>query len=78
MVSCDDIKQWLEMGLSDSEIKVIGDDGHHFEALVISPHFEGKKELQRHRMVYAVLGDKMKQEIHALSLKTLTPQEQTK
>lgn len=78
MVSRDDIKQWLEIGLPDSQIEVMGDDGHHFEVLVISPHFEGKKELQRHRMVYAVLGDKMKKDIHALSLKTITPQEQIK
>ena len=78
MVSSDDIKQWLELGLPDSTIEVMGDDGHHFEALIVSPHFEGKKELQRHRMVYAVLGDKMQRDIHALSLKTVTPQEHRK
>ena len=75
MVTSNDIKMWLETGLPDSNVQVTGDDGHHFEAVIVSPHFVGKRQIQRHQMVYAVLGDKMKQEIHALSLKTLTPEE---
>ncbi len=75
MVTSNDIKTWLEVGLPDSNVEVVGDDGHHFEAVIVSPHFSGKKQIQRHQMVYAALGDKMKQEIHALSLKTLTPEE---
>lgn len=75
MVTANDIKIWLEAGLPDSKVEVRGEDGHHFEALIISPHFNGKKQIQRHQMVYAVLGDKMKQDIHALSLKTVTSEE---
>ncbi len=74
MVDAKDIKIWIEGGLSESTATVAG-DGHHFEAVVICPDFEGKNTLTRHRMVYAALGDKMQQQIHALSLQTLTPEE---
>ena len=50
-------------------------DGQHFTALIVSPAFAGKRPIQRHQMVYAVLGDRMREEIHALSMKTLTPDE---
>jgi acid stress-induced BolA-like protein IbaG/YrbA len=56
-------------------VEVIGPDGVHFEALVVSPAFAGKLPLARHRMVYATLGDLMGGAIHALSLRTLTPEE---
>ncbi len=52
-----------------------GDDGVHFEATVVSDAFRGKLPLARHRMVYATLGDRMGGEIHALQLKTQTPEE---
>ena len=61
-------------GLPGTEVSVSG-DGHHFEAVIINSDFEGKSLIQRHQMVYGALGDKMKVEIHALSMKTLTPQE---
>ena len=61
-------------GLPGTEISVSG-DGHHFEAVIVNADFEGKSLIQRHQMVYGALGDKMKVEIHALSMKTLTPQE---
>ena len=54
---------------------VSGDDGVHFAATVVCAEFDGKSTLQRHRMVYATLGDKMGGEIHALSLITQTPEE---
>lgn len=50
-------------------------DGHHFEALIVSSAFEGKTRVARHQLVYAALGDRMRQEIHALSMSTLTPAE---
>lgn len=74
MVTPNDIQEWISQGLEDSEVSVEG-DGHHFEAHVVCPAFEGKSLIQRHQMVYGVLGDKMKSEIHALSMKTLTPGE---
>ncbi len=71
MVDSADIKHWLEIGLPNSQVTVEG-DGQHFEAVIVSPDFEGKNALQRHRMVYKALGDKMQGTIHALSFKTLT------
>jgi len=50
-------------------------DGQHFQALVVSNAFAGKSRIQRHQLVYAVLGERMREEIHALSMKTLTPEE---
>ena len=74
MVTPEQLKSWIETGFSNAEITVEG-DGHHFEAIIISDDFEGKSRIQRHQSVYAALGDKMKAEIHALSMKTLTPAE---
>ncbi len=69
------IRELILAGLGDAEVSVAGDDGVHFEALVVSAQFEGLRPLQRHRMVYATLGEKLGGEIHALALKTLTPAE---
>lgn len=74
MVTPADIKTWIESGLPNSTVTADG-DGAHFEAVVVCADFEGKSELQRHRMVYAALGDKMAETIHALSFKTVTPAE---
>ena len=65
----------IEAGLPGASAEVVGADGVHFEARVIYAGFAGKLPLARHRMVYATLGDKMGGEIHALSLKTVTPEE---
>ena len=69
------IRDLILAGLADAEVNVQGDDGVHFEALVISAQFAGKRPLERQRMVYATLGEKLGGEIHALALKTLTPEE---
>ena len=69
------IRQLIEAGLPGARAKVHGPDGVHFEATVIAEAFAGKLPLARHRMVYATLGERMGGEIHALSLKTLTPAE---
>ncbi len=74
-MNADLIKQLIEAGITDAKADVQGDDGIHFEAVVISEAFAGKLPLARHRMVYATLGQRMGGEIHALSLKTLTPAE---
>ncbi len=71
----DTIRQLIEQGLPGAQALVQGDDGVHFEALVVCDAFKGKLPLARHRMVYATLGELMGGEIHALSLKTLTPEE---
>jgi acid stress-induced BolA-like protein IbaG/YrbA len=69
------IEQMICAGLPDAEVSVSGDDGVHFEARVVSESFRGKPTLQRHRMVYATLGEFMGREIHALALQTDLPAE---
>ncbi|MEQ1514340.1 MAG: BolA/IbaG family iron-sulfur metabolism protein [Lysobacteraceae bacterium] len=71
----DTIRQLIEQGMPGAQALVRGDDGVHFEARVVCEAFKGKLPLARHRMVYATLGELMGAEIHALSLKTLTPEE---
>ncbi len=68
------IKQYIAAGLECTHLEVEV-DGQHFTALIVSPAFAGKRLIQRHQLVYAALGDRMKAEIHALSMKTLTPEE---
>ena len=68
------IEQMIRDGLPGAEVTVQGDDGVHFEAVVLSDDFAGKSTLQRHRMVYATLGEKMGREIHALGLRTEVPE----
>jgi acid stress-induced BolA-like protein IbaG/YrbA len=69
------IHQLIAAGLPEAQITVRGDDGVHFEAVVVSAAFAGLPPLKRHRLVYATLGSLMGGAIHALSLKTLTPDE---
>jgi len=75
MVSPDSIKESIEAGL-DCELVTVTGDGQHFEALVVSSLFAGKSRIQRHQLVYAALGERMREEIHALSMRTLAPEEQ--
>ena len=77
MVNPEDIQEWIEAGLEDSHVEIEG-DGQHFHALIVSTLFEGKSRIAQHQLVYAILGDKMKAEIHALSMRTLTPEEWNK
>ena len=74
-MNTDTIKTLIERGLPGARADVLGADGVHFEAVVICEAFAGKLPLARHRLVYATLGDLMGGEIHALALKTLTPEE---
>lgn len=74
MVTPQQIKQWIQAGLVCEYVDVAG-DGQHFEALVVSVAFAGKLPVARHQLVYGALGERMKSDIHALSMKTLTPEE---
>ena len=77
-MNSDDIKVLIEASIADAVVNVSSDDNVHFEAIVISQEFQEKSLVQRHQMVYGCLGDKMQSEIHALSLTTLTPKENSK
>jgi acid stress-induced BolA-like protein IbaG/YrbA len=74
-MDADFIRDLIHAGLPGSQARVHGPDGVHFEAVVVCAAFQGKLPLARHRLVYATLGERMGGEIHALSLKTLTPDE---
>ncbi len=74
MVTPESIQASILDNMACDTVEVAG-DGHHFEALVVSPAFRGLSRIQRHRLVYAALGDRMREEIHALSMTTQTPEE---
>ena len=74
MTTPENIKQYIEAGMPCEHVEVSG-DGHHFEAIIVSAAFQGKRKVQQHQIVYQALGDRMREEIHALSMKTLTPDE---
>jgi acid stress-induced BolA-like protein IbaG/YrbA len=69
-----EVRRYIEQGLACETLEVDG-DGRHFQALIVSAAFEGKSRVQRHQLVYAALGERMREEVHALSMKTLTPAE---
>ena len=73
-VSPASIRESIASAIACDTLEVRG-DGHHFEALVVAAAFEGKSRVARHQLVYAALGDRMRSEIHALSMTTLTPAE---
>ena len=70
----EDVRRYIAAGLECSVLEVDG-DGRHFNALIVSPAFEGRTLVARHQLVYAALGDRMREEVHALSMRTLTPAE---
>jgi len=74
MVTPESIHASLEAGLPCEHIEVRG-DGHHFEAVIVSAAFAGLSRVKQHQLVYAALGDRMREEIHALSMITLTPEQ---
>ena len=69
-----DVRRYIDAGLPCTHLEVEG-DGRHFFATIVSPEFEGLSRVARHQRVYAALGDRMREQIHALSMKTLTPTE---
>ena len=70
----DEVQQYIAAGLPCTHLVVEG-DGQHFFATIVSDEFEGKSRIARHQRVYQALGDRMREQIHALSMKTLTPAE---
>jgi acid stress-induced BolA-like protein IbaG/YrbA len=75
MVTPESIQHNIAQGMATEHLSVVG-DGRHFEAVVVSAEFEGKNRVQRHQRVFQALGDRMRDEmIHALSMKTYTPEE---
>ena len=74
MVSPEQVRSYIQDSLACDHVEVVG-DGHHFEAVIVSPEFRGKTRVQQHQVVYQALGDRMREEIHALSMKTLTPED---
>ena len=68
------VRDFIAAGLRCEQVDVEG-DGRHFFATIVSAEFEGKSRVARHQRVYQALGDRMRAEIHALSMKTLTPTE---
>jgi acid stress-induced BolA-like protein IbaG/YrbA len=75
MMTKERIRELIAAAVDCTEIDVRGDEGAHFEATIVAPAFEGKSRVARHQLVYAALGDHMREAIHALSFKTLTPGE---
>jgi len=74
-MNSDEVTRLIEAGLPAARVRVLTDDDTHFEAIVVSPQFDGKRSLQRHQLVYAALGARMGREIHALSIQAFTPAE---
>jgi acid stress-induced BolA-like protein IbaG/YrbA len=72
MVTPESIEQSIRAGLDCRHVEVAG-DGHHWEAVIVSEAFRGLPKVRQHQLVYAALGERMREEIHALSMKTLTP-----
>lgn len=74
-MNTEDIKQLIESDIPDCQVIIEGDDGVHFQAIIVAEEFADKNTIQQHQRVYKALGSKMGNEIHALSMKTLTPAE---
>ena len=74
MLSASQLKNYIQEGLTCEYCEVRGDDGTHFDAVIVSAEFVGKTMVQQHQLVYKALGHRMQQEIHALSMQTMTPE----
>jgi len=66
------IERAIQAGLACERVEVTG-DGQHFQAVIVSAAFAGLSKVKQHQLVYRALGDRMREEIHALSMQTLTP-----
>ncbi len=74
-MTAEELRSIIAAGLACEHIELTG-DGRHWYATIVSPEFEGRRLIQRHQKVYATLGAKIQtDEVHALSMKTLTPAE---
>ena len=72
--TADDVRSFIAAGLPCQHLEVEG-DGRHFFATIVSSRFDGQSRVKRHQQVYAALGERMREQVHALSMKTLTPAE---
>ena len=70
----DEVRKFIAAGMVCEHLEVEG-DGRHFFATIVAAEFEGHSRVARHQRVYAALGDRRREQIHALSMKTLTPAE---
>jgi acid stress-induced BolA-like protein IbaG/YrbA len=74
-MNANDVQSLIAAGLPDAQVLVETDDNTHFAARIVAAQFDGKRMIQRHQLIYATLGSKMGNEIHALSIEALTPAE---
>ena len=74
MLTPDSVKIYIQDNLACEHVEVAG-DGQHFEAVIVSTEFRDKNRVQQHQIVYRALGERMREEIHALSMRTLTPEQ---
>ena len=73
-MTANELRNYIMNGLPCDHVEVLGDDGQHFEAVIVSPQFTGKNKVQQqHQLVYLALGDRMRADIHALAMRTFTP-----
>ena len=72
-MTANELRNTIMNELLCDHVEVLGDDGQHFEAVIVSPKFTGKNMVQQHQLVYLTLGERMRAEIHALSMRTFTP-----
>jgi len=73
MLTANELRDYIMHGLPCDHVEVLGDDGQHFDAVIVSSQFTGKNKVQQHQLVYLALGQRMGVEIHALSMRTFTP-----
>ncbi len=74
MLTPETVKSYIQENLACEHVEVAG-DGQHFEAVIVSAEFRDKNRVQQHQIVYRALGTRMREEIHALSMRTLTPEQ---
>jgi acid stress-induced BolA-like protein IbaG/YrbA len=72
MVTAESIEQSIAAGIACEHVAVRG-DGHHWEAIIVSAAFENLSRVRQHQLVYTAMGERMREEVHALSMTTLTP-----
>jgi acid stress-induced BolA-like protein IbaG/YrbA len=70
-----EVARLIEIGLPQSDVRVMSDDNTHYQALIVSEMFTGKRAIARHQLVYQCLGSLMGNEIHAMSIRAHTPDE---
>ena len=73
MLTAAEVKEYIMQGLACDYVQVQGNDGQHFEAVIVSPQFAGKNMVQQHQLVYQALKGRMGNELHALALQTSVP-----